>query len=54
MLWAAIAIMQRTEPDVVSVVYSGDTDASKKEILEKVQVRCCACLLERQRADGWA
>ena len=54
MLWAAIAILQRTEPDVVSVVYSGDTDASKEEILAKVQVRCRACLVERLRADGWA
>ncbi|KAG5338859.1 hypothetical protein C0989_005799 [Termitomyces sp. Mn162] len=38
-LWTAIAALQRTEPDVVSVVYSGDTDASKSEIIKKVSVR---------------
>ena len=38
-LWTAIALMQRTEPDVVSVVYSGDVDASKDEIIQKVKVR---------------
>ena len=31
--------MQRTEPDVVNVVYSGDVDASKDEIIQKVKVR---------------
>ncbi|KNZ81275.1 Asparagine-linked glycosylation protein 11 like protein [Termitomyces sp. J132] len=38
-LWTAIAALQRTEPDVVSVVYSGDTDASKSEIIKKVSAR---------------
>ncbi|KDQ21583.1 glycosyltransferase family 4 protein [Botryobasidium botryosum FD-172 SS1] len=38
-LWAAIAHLQRTEPDVVSVVYTGDTDASKEQIIKKVQER---------------
>ena len=52
-LWAAIAIMQRTEPDVVSVVYSGATDASKEDIIAKVQVRRRAWLVERV-AEGWA
>lgn len=33
--------MQRTEPDIVSVVYSGDTEATKEEILDKVKVRVC-------------
>jgi len=37
-LWTAIAAVQRTEPDVVSVVYSGDVDASKEEIIAKVKV----------------
>ncbi|KAK1220674.1 asparagine-linked glycosylation protein [Marasmius sp. AFHP31] len=38
-LWTAIAAIQRTEPDVVSVVYSGDIDATKEEILDKVKAR---------------
>jgi ALG11 mannosyltransferase N-terminus len=38
-LWTAIAFLQRTEPDVVSVIYSGDIDATKDQILEKVKVR---------------
>lgn len=40
-LWTAIALMQRTEPDVISVVYSGDTDASKEQIIAKAKVRLC-------------
>ena len=39
MLWTAVALMQRTEPDVISVVYSGDTDASKEQIVAKAKVR---------------
>lgn len=38
-LWTAIALMQRTEPDVISVVYSGDIDATKEQIVAKVKVR---------------
>lgn len=38
-LWGAIAFMQRTQPDVVSVVYTGDVDATKEQILAKVKVR---------------
>jgi len=30
--------MQRTDPDIVSVVYSGDIDATKEEIIGKVKV----------------
>jgi alpha-1,2-mannosyltransferase len=37
-LWAAISYLQRTESNVVSVVYTGDTDASKTEIINKVKV----------------
>ena len=37
-LWTAVALVQRTEPDVVSVIYSGDVDASKQEIIQKVKV----------------
>ncbi|RXW23803.1 hypothetical protein EST38_g2071 [Candolleomyces aberdarensis] len=36
-LWTAIAHIQRTRPNIVSVVYSGDTDATKQEILAKVK-----------------
>ncbi|KAF9478207.1 mannosyltransferase [Pholiota conissans] len=38
-LWTAIAAIQRTDPDVVSVVYSGDTEASKESIISKVKAR---------------
>jgi hypothetical protein len=38
-LWTAVALMQRTEPDVISVIYSGDTDATKEEIIAKAKVR---------------
>jgi alpha-1,2-mannosyltransferase len=30
--------MQRTDPDVVSVVYSGDNDTRKERIIDKVKV----------------
>ncbi|KAI0345566.1 mannosyltransferase [Trametopsis cervina] len=38
-LWTAVALIQRTEPDVISVVYTGDTDATKEEIIQKVKSR---------------
>ena len=38
MLWTAVALLQHTEPDIVSVVYTGDTDATKEEIINKVKV----------------
>ncbi|EPQ54836.1 UDP-Glycosyltransferase/glycogen phosphorylase [Gloeophyllum trabeum ATCC 11539] len=38
-LWTAIEHMQRTERDVVCAVYSGDTDATKASIIEKVKAR---------------
>jgi len=38
-LWAAVAHIQHTEPDIVSVVYTGDTDATKEEIIRKVKSR---------------
>ena len=50
-LWTAVAFLQRTEPDIVSVVYSGDVDATKEQILAKVEVRapaqCPVCLRTR-------
>ena len=41
MLWTAIAHIQRTEPDIVSVVYTGDIDATKEQIILKVEVSIC-------------
>ncbi|KAJ4483308.1 mannosyltransferase [Lentinula aciculospora] len=38
-LWTAIAALQRTEPDIISIVYSGDTDATKEDIISKVKTR---------------
>ncbi|KAH7339450.1 glycosyltransferase family 4 protein [Rhizoctonia solani] len=38
-LWAAIAYLQRTNSRVLSVVYTGDTDATKEEIITKVKTR---------------
>ncbi|KAJ7079583.1 mannosyltransferase [Mycena belliarum] len=38
-LWSAIAYIQRTHPDLLCVVYTGDTAATKTSILEKVQSR---------------
>lgn len=38
-LWTAIAHIQREHKDIVSVVYTGDTDASKQDIINNVQTR---------------
>ncbi|KAJ6482944.1 mannosyltransferase [Mycena vitilis] len=38
-LWAAIAYVQRTHPDLLCVVYTGDTSATKSSILEKIHSR---------------
>ncbi|KAI8986146.1 mannosyltransferase [Trametes punicea] len=38
-LWAAISALQRKEPNVISVVYSGDIDATKEKIIDKVKAR---------------
>ncbi|KIK67311.1 glycosyltransferase family 4 protein [Collybiopsis luxurians FD-317 M1] len=38
-LWTAIAALQRNEPNLVYIVYSGDTDATKEEIISKVKTR---------------
>ncbi|KAH9932777.1 mannosyltransferase [Epithele typhae] len=38
-LWAAIHSIQQNEPDIVSVVYSGDVDATKDVIISKVKAR---------------
>jgi hypothetical protein len=48
-LWTAIASLQDTEPDIVSVVYSGDVDATKEDIIDKVKVcqRSMSCFAFR-------
>ncbi|KAG8880392.1 asparagine-linked glycosylation protein [Tulasnella sp. 331] len=38
-LWSAVAYMQKTEPDVLCVVYTGDKDATKEQIIAKVKSR---------------
>ncbi|KAI9566213.1 glycosyltransferase family 4 protein [Boletus coccyginus] len=38
-LWTSIAHIQREHKDIICVVYSGDVDASKQEIIEKVKAR---------------
>jgi len=42
-LWAAIRVMQEKYPNVMSVVYTGDQDASKEQILSRVEVRRPHC-----------
>ena len=37
-LWTAIAHIQKEHKDIVSVVYSGDRDVSKQDIIDTVQV----------------
>lgn len=38
-LWSALAHIQRTQPEVIILVYSGDyPTASKEDILNKVKV----------------
>jgi len=38
-LWTVIAHIQRTSPDVINVVYTGDANATKEQIIFKVRVR---------------
>jgi len=38
-LWTAIRDIQQKYPDVLSVVYTGDTDVDKDSILERVRTR---------------
>ncbi|KAG9019903.1 asparagine-linked glycosylation protein [Tulasnella sp. 427] len=38
-LWTAIAYLQRTEPNVICAIYTGDKDATKNEILSKAKSR---------------
>lgn len=38
-LWTAIAFMQRTQDDLISVVYTGDmTTTTKEAMIDKVKV----------------
>ena len=45
-MWTVIALLQRSDPNIISVVYSGDGDAGKEEIISKVKV-CVEVVLER-------
>lgn len=45
-MWTAIAALQRTDPDIVSIVYSGDIDASKEQIIAKVKVKPNYCQVQ--------
>ncbi|KAF9175124.1 asparagine-linked glycosylation protein [Mortierella sp. AD010] len=38
-LWTAIRYIQENYPHVISVVYTGDTDVTKEDILERVKTR---------------
>ena len=42
-LWTAISASQAIDNSVVHVVYSGDLDASKEEIISKVKVSTLFC-----------
>lgn len=42
-LWTAIASIQQKHPEIVSVVYSGDVDATKDQILDKVKASSPLC-----------
>lgn len=44
-LWSAIAILQAKEPEIVGIIYSGDIDATKTQVLDKVKVIDCLCPL---------
>ena len=39
MLWTIIAYLQRTDPNFISVVYTGDISETKESIIENVQKR---------------
>ena len=38
MLWTAIACLHRAADNIICLVYTGDVDATKREIVEKVKV----------------
>uniref|UniRef100_D8PZ69 GDP-Man:Man(3)GlcNAc(2)-PP-Dol alpha-1,2-mannosyltransferase n=1 Tax=Schizophyllum commune (strain H4-8 / FGSC 9210) TaxID=578458 RepID=D8PZ69_SCHCM len=46
-LWTAVAAMQRSNPNLVCAIYSGDTDATKDDIIAKVQSRFAITLDSR-------
>ncbi len=53
-LWAAIKATQKRWPKAICVVYTGDHDATKDEMLESVQVSFtrAAIILVLSNADG--
>ena len=44
-LWTAVKTIQKEYPEVISVIYSGDTDVTPTIILENVQVIILCSLL---------
>ena len=46
MLWAAIRTTQKRWPEAVCVVYTGDHEVSKDEMIKKVQVCSSTILFE--------
>ncbi|KNZ46498.1 hypothetical protein VP01_720g5 [Puccinia sorghi] len=38
-LWTAVALHQRTQPETICAIYTGDLNVSKPEIIQKVKVR---------------
>src|ERR1700735_4439358 len=44
-LWTAIKTIQMKFPEVISVIYSGDTEVTPSTIIDNVQVRPCVALL---------
>ncbi|KAL1677210.1 glycosyltransferase family 4 protein [Schizophyllum commune] len=46
-LWTAVAAMQCSNPNLVCAIYSGDTDATKEEIIAKVKSRFAITLDSR-------
>ena len=51
-LWAAIRSIQSKEPDIISVVYSGDTDTTKEKIIEKIKVSIYCCSRNRSYTNA--
>lgn len=47
MLWTAIAATQRAHPNCISLVYTGDVDATKEQIIALVKARFAISLHPR-------
>ena len=52
-LWGAIVYLQRTQPDIISVIYTGDKGVTKDGIISKVKVKLyCGLLLHPRLTHG--